>query len=254
VPSLADVQALLVPAAPFLRALAAVVAAIYAGRWLRSRLRGLDRLDETLRDMLEPVIPWATLLLALPVVFDAFGWNVASLVAIVSTAGIAIAVALKDSLSNVASGMILLVTRPFRDGDHVTVAGVTGRVVKPGLLTTGILTADERLVTITNDKVLAGPMERHNATARVELILRVARASADAALLARIEDAARTLPNVEMWSVSPMEIDDALARVVVLVAVPRVEAGAARTELYTRVNALLPAAVPATTPRPSPPR
>ncbi len=243
-PGLADIHGWIGPAVPFLRAFGAVAAAIYAGRWLRARLHRVERLDETLRDMLEPVIPWATVVLALPVVFDAFGWNITSLVAVLSTAGLAIAVALKDSLSNVASGVILLLTRPFRDGDHVTVAGVSGRVVKPGLLTTGILTADERLVTITNDKVLAGPMERHNATARIELVLRVARAHADADLLARLAEAARGLPNVESSSVSPVEIDDALARVIVVVAVPRAEAPTARVELFARVNALLPPAAP----------
>ena len=63
------------------------------------------------------------------------GLNLASILTVVATGGVAIGLALKDSLGNVASGLIIIVNKPFKKGDYIMVGGVEGKINKINLFT-----------------------------------------------------------------------------------------------------------------------
>ncbi|MEG0292248.1 MAG: mechanosensitive ion channel family protein [Anaerovoracaceae bacterium] len=86
-------------------------------------------------------------------VLDRVGFDTKSLVTMLGVSGAAIALALKDSLSNVAGGMIILITKPFSQDDYVDISGTTGTVKKIDLLLTTLVTYDNKIITIPNGLV-----------------------------------------------------------------------------------------------------
>ncbi len=75
------------------------------------------------------------------------------MIAAMSAAAVAVSLALKDSLSNIAQGILLLVSHPFSTGDYVEVGGVSGSVVQVDMLQTTLLTPDNRKIIIPNSQV-----------------------------------------------------------------------------------------------------
>ncbi|OYW88208.1 MAG: hypothetical protein B7Z22_02920, partial [Hyphomonas sp. 32-62-5] len=80
------------------------------------------------------------------------GFDTASLLAIVGAAGLAIALALQDTLKAVAAGVVIAIFRPYRIGDVVEIAGQTGTVADITPFTTVLNTLDNREIVVTNDK------------------------------------------------------------------------------------------------------
>ena len=107
------------------------------GKWLASKLallvgNGLKRskMDEMLVDFVQSLMGWALMLVVIIAALSQLGIDTTSLIALLGAAGLAVGLALKDSLSNFAAGVMLLVFRPFRINDFVSVAGVDGTVEK----------------------------------------------------------------------------------------------------------------------------
>lgn len=96
---------------------------------------------------------WIIILLS---VLGTLGINTASVVTVLAACGAAIALALQGSLSNLAGGILVLVTRPFSDGDYISVGGNEGTVQNIDLLYTTILTADRKTVMIPNSSITNG--------------------------------------------------------------------------------------------------
>ena len=115
-----------------LRVLGAVVLLAVAwivSRWVRRRVaRALNRpkLDATFAKFVSHSAGWAVLVLALVATLSIFGVETNSVVAALGALGIAVGLAVQGSLSNLAAGMMLLILRPFKVGDTITVAGVGG--------------------------------------------------------------------------------------------------------------------------------
>ncbi len=86
------------------------------------------------------------------------GVNPASLIAVLGAAGIAIALALRDSLSNFASGVMLILLRPFKAGDFVQVAGLEGVIKQVRVFQTQMHTVDNRLIVLPNSQITAAPI------------------------------------------------------------------------------------------------
>jgi len=84
---------------------------------------------------------------------DQLGVNVTSLMVIISAAGLAIGLALKDSLSNFASGVMIIVFRPFKIGDFISVSGVSGVVDEIGMFCTLMHTGDNQRIIVPNSVV-----------------------------------------------------------------------------------------------------
>lgn len=93
---------------------------------------------------------WAVLIIA---VLSSMGMNLTSLITILGAGGAAIALALKDSLGNVAGGILILINKPFVKGDTIELSGVTGVVDEIDLLTTQLHTFDNKIVTVPNGTI-----------------------------------------------------------------------------------------------------
>jgi len=153
------------------------------GKWIAKRittfvakLMNVRNADATLVSFLSNVV-YAILLAAVILAsLDTLGLPVTSLVAVVGAAGLAVGLALKDSLGNFASGVMLVMFRPFVKGDVVEVAGVTGKVNEVRIFSTIMTTPDNKQIIIPNGQVAAGTITNYTAndTRRVDLVFGVA--------------------------------------------------------------------------------
>ncbi len=129
--------------------------------WLRSALLRA-RVETTLSNFLRNVAYALMLVLVLVTALQKIGVPPTSLFAVLGAAGLAVGLALKDSLSNIASGVMLIVLRPMRDGDHVVVAGQEGVVDEIRIFQTRIRTFDERMVTLPNSTITTAPIVNYS--------------------------------------------------------------------------------------------
>ena len=147
-------------------------------RWIASALRKLlnrREVDGTLVDFLGNVV-YATLLAAVILAaLDSLGLPVTSLVAVMGAAGLAVGLALKDSLANFASGVMLVAFRPFSKGDFVEVAGISGTVNEVRIFSTILNTPDNKQIIIPNGQVAAGTITNYTArdTRRIDMTIGV---------------------------------------------------------------------------------
>mgnify|MGYP002518068805 FL=1 len=105
------------------------------------------------------------------IIFSILGISTASFIAALSAAGLAIALSLKDSLSNLANGVLIVSTKPFVEGDYVLIGSVEGTIKSVKMFTTKIVTIDNKEITIPNSKVISGEIINYSArtTRRVDL-------------------------------------------------------------------------------------
>ena len=101
------------------------------------------------------------------------GVETTSFLAILGAAGLAIGLALKDSLGNFASGVMIILFKPFKVGDVVNAAGVTGSVSEVGIFNSIFITPDNQKIIIPNGAITAGTITNINAepTRRVDLVV-----------------------------------------------------------------------------------
>lgn len=104
---------------------------------------------------------------------DSLGVNVTSLMAILGAAGLAVGLALKDSLSNFAAGVMIIVFRPFKIGDFITAGGASGVVDEIGLFATLMHTGDNQRIIVPNSGILGGNITNVSAmpTRRIDLVI-----------------------------------------------------------------------------------
>jgi small conductance mechanosensitive channel len=104
---------------------------------------------------------------------DSLGVNVTSLMAILGAAGLAVGLALKDSLSNFASGVMIIIFRPFNIGDFITAGGSSGVVDEIGLFATLMHTGDNQRIIVPNSAILNGTIVNSSAlsTRRIDLVI-----------------------------------------------------------------------------------
>lgn len=102
------------------------------------------------------------------------GISTASFVALISAAGLAISLALKDSLSNLANGFIILGSKPFVVGDYVAVNGVEGTVKSIGFFNTKLVSYDNIMITLPNSSLIGSSVTNYtaNPTRRVTVSLK----------------------------------------------------------------------------------
>jgi small conductance mechanosensitive channel len=135
--------------------------ATWAKRALEAGLARLP-LDATLKPLLASLARYAILLLTLLLVIGNFGVQTTSLIAVLGATGLAIGLALQGTLSNVASGVMLLVLRPFRVGQFVEIAGKQGTVREIGLFTCLMTTRDNVYVSIPNSEIFGGTIVNYS--------------------------------------------------------------------------------------------
>lgn len=144
------------------RLLLALLVGWLALRLVRSRLdavlRRAPRLDATVRIFLVRVAYGAGWVLLAAALLRMAGVDLTALLGGLAIGGFVLGFALKDTLGNLAAGVLLLANRPFNVDDVVTVEGHSGTVVELGLALTVLQRFDGTLVTIPNGQVLSGPV------------------------------------------------------------------------------------------------
>ena len=126
-------------------------------------LSGVKRMNQTVRGFLLSAIKIALWIIAIIIIAGQLGIPTASLVALLSVAGLALSLSVQGVLSNLFSGLTLLMTHPFDEGNFVEVAGKTGTVKSIGLLYTTINTLDNVLISIPNGDVVGSSIFNYSA-------------------------------------------------------------------------------------------
>jgi small conductance mechanosensitive channel len=103
---------------------------------------------------------------------DSLGVNVTSLMAIVGAAGLAVGLAMKDSLGNFAAGVMIIIFRPFKIGDFITAGGESGVVDEIGLFATLMHSVDNKRIIVPNSSIIGGNITNVSAlpTRRIDLV------------------------------------------------------------------------------------
>ena len=120
------------------------------------------KMDNTLRHYISSAVRTLLWVLTVIIVANALGINTTSLVALVSVAGVALSLSIQNVMSNLFSGITLLITKPFTTGDVVEVAGKLGTVKAVGLFYTQLDTLDNVAVSIPNSDVTGAHINNYS--------------------------------------------------------------------------------------------
>ncbi|WP_187908554.1 small-conductance mechanosensitive channel MscS [Helicobacter pylori] len=135
---------------------AVVVACVgfYFSFFLRKKVvKLLSKKDEILANFIAQVAFVLILIITTIITLSTLGVQTTSIITVLGTAGIAVALALKDSLSSIAGGIIVIVLRPFKKGDTVELSGLNGKVESVNLFNTSLRLHDGRLAVLPNKNV-----------------------------------------------------------------------------------------------------
>jgi small conductance mechanosensitive channel len=140
--------------------------------WARSTFNRVPTLSKLLSGFLVMAVYWLTIAFGLMVVLAALGVNITPLFALVGGASFIIAFALQETLSNLAAGLMIMINRPFDEGDYVLVAGLGGTVKHVSVVSTTVTTPDNQVIVIPNSKVWGDVITNVTAsdTRRVDLV------------------------------------------------------------------------------------
>lgn len=132
-----------------------------------------ERLDNTLVSFFASIAKYAVLTFTLIAVLGSFGVETTSFVALLGALGLALGLALQGTLGHVASGIMLVIFRPFRIGDFIEAGGVAGTVDSVTLFTTEINTPDNVRIIIPNGAVWGGVVKNYaiNPTRRLDFVI-----------------------------------------------------------------------------------
>ena len=136
------------------------------------RLLRRAKVDEMLVKFTLNLVNAALLVMIVIAALGQLGVNTTSFAAVIAAAGLAVGLAFQDSLSNFASGVLIIVFRPFDVGDFVEVAGVSGSVEEVQIFTTVLNTPDNKRVIVGNATITASNITNYSAndTRRIDLV------------------------------------------------------------------------------------
>lgn len=155
------------------------VATFFFGRILARLFNGLlakilkkSKMDDMLVNFITSISYALMLLVVIIAALDRLGVDTTSMVALIGAAGLAVGLALQGSLQNFASGVMLIVFRPFKNGDFVEAGGTTGIVEEITIFTTTMRTPDNKEVIVPNGSIFGGTITNFSArdTRRVDLV------------------------------------------------------------------------------------
>ncbi len=129
-------------------------------------------IDKILVNFIASIIKSVLLLFVTVAALDQLGVNTTSLVALIGAAGLAIGLALQGSLQNLASGVMLIIFRPFTAGDTIEAASILGTVETIGIFTTTMRTGDNREIIVPNGQLFGNNITNYSkrATRRVDMV------------------------------------------------------------------------------------
>jgi small conductance mechanosensitive channel len=185
-----------------------IVAAIIfwiVGRWLIGLVGRMmkqafekQKLDPSLIRYIGNFVAVTLNIILVVAILGYFGVQTTTFAALVAGIGLAVGVAWSGLLSNLASGIFLIVLRPFKVGDFVTIGGITGTVMEIGLFTTTLNTPDNVQTLIGNGKIFGDTIQNftHNPYRRVELKCQLAGSADHVAAMELLREKLADIPNV----------------------------------------------------------
>jgi small conductance mechanosensitive channel len=123
---------------------------------------GKIKTDETLASVLRVAIHYGVIIVCLIMILDTFGVSTASFIALLGAAGVAVGFALKDTLSNIAAGIVILFLRPFSKGDYIECDSVAGSVREMGLFAVNLETPDGIFICVPNSVLWGVPLKNYS--------------------------------------------------------------------------------------------
>lgn len=145
-------------------------------KWLTDtiiqKLINIAKFDETLTKFLSSAIYGLLLTLVVITALSQAGVKTTSFIAIIGTIGLAIGLAFKDNLSNISSGVMIIIFRPIKTGEFVDVAGVSGTVEEINVFHTIMTTPDNKMIIVGNSKIISNNIINYSRkeTRRVDLV------------------------------------------------------------------------------------
>jgi small conductance mechanosensitive channel len=140
--------------------------------WARRAFNRVQDVSKLLSGFLAMIVYWLTIAFGLMIVLAALGVDITPLFALVGGASFIIAFALQETLGNLAAGLMIMINRPFDEGDYVQVAGLGGTVKHVSVVSTTVTTPDNQVIVIPNSKVWGDVITNVTAsdTRRVDLV------------------------------------------------------------------------------------
>lgn len=162
--------------------LAKAVAIFYFGKLLVSiivrtlrKIMLTQEIEDTLESFILTLIRAILMVIVFIAAIGALGIQTTSFIAVLGAAGLAVGLALQGSLANFASGVLIVLFKPYRIGDFVEAAGIAGTVVEVEILTTVFKTGDNKRVIVPNGQVMGSIITNYSAnpTRRVDMVIGV---------------------------------------------------------------------------------
>lgn len=192
------------------------LAAWIVGRWLigvtlrmiGAALKRGGKVDQTLTHYMISIVSVILTLILILAILDIFGVKTTSFALLIAGAGLAIGTAWGGLLTHFAAGVFLQVLRPYKVGDFVSAGGVTGTVKELGLFGTVIITPDNVITTVGNNKVFTDSIQNFSTLAyrRVDCVAKVANGVSVLEAIAGLKLAVAAIPNVVAAPAPDIEI------------------------------------------------
>ncbi|MDB4223072.1 mechanosensitive ion channel [Granulosicoccus sp.] len=164
----------------------ASIAIFYIGKWISRRVVNIAgavmqqrEIDPTVGGFVTNILYMILLLLVSIAALTQLGIPTAQFVAVIGAAGLAIGLALQGSLSNFASGVLLVSFRPCKVGDYIEAGGVSGTVDNITVFSTTLITPDQRTITVPNSNIMGGAIVNYSTSnsRRLDMVISVAYSS-----------------------------------------------------------------------------
>ena len=139
------------------------------------RVMEAQEVDKILQSFVSNLAYWTLMVFVIIAAINQLGIQTASLIAVMGAAGLAIGLALQGSLSNFAAGVLIVIFRPYRVGDWVEAAGISGSVEQVQILTTILKTGDNKQIIVPNSQIMDSIITNYSAneTRRVDMVVGV---------------------------------------------------------------------------------
>jgi len=142
-------------------------------RLTQKAVTGKLHADETFASVMATLIQYGIIIICLIVILDIFGVNTTGLIALLGAAGVAVGFALKDTLGNIAAGILILFLRPFKKGDFIEAGSTLGAVRDMGLFATILETPDGIYISAPNSSLWGIPIKNYSFNTRRRMDLTV---------------------------------------------------------------------------------
>jgi small conductance mechanosensitive channel len=146
-----------------------------ARKLVKKASSGKININEDIGMLFQHIIRYGIFIICVIMILNIFGVNTASLIAVLGAAGVAIGLALKDTLGNIASGIIILILGNYRKGEYIEFGGFSGTVKEVNLFTTILETPDGIYVSAPNSSIWGTPLKNYtrNGRRRMELVVNI---------------------------------------------------------------------------------